>query len=578
MTENQNLGGFDMVLGLSQSTINFQFYKLFQRKFIKNNWLVLVGNVLKPTPGEKPVIIDGSDPEFKSKLNEWISIQNQIAEAKNAGQWSEIGKLIDSLKSKGLNFDYAWDSLLDSPTIEIISKDTQNLYFSLAFASGKLYFRPDDTSAVSSYDLAGCVYVFKVPIGSLKVTKDQMIMEADDEMESIIKESGLTEADFRIESLFLNFENANISTFDQSRSKLPEGATTPLQIAIENFFNLTIKGSDNPYILGYGVTQPDVKSDQALFRPTSLDYSTSFSDKKVGTSPSPGKFSAFNFLMMLNDQNPPTGQNAGVLPSSLIELGVDTTTTTDGVFAMNFDAFDEYLQSMDAYVVSVFSALDGIEVEKGKFQDKDGKHVMIATNHRKKNGDDIYTTYTVTRGGIQSVSGGLKIDYSIAIHIKVVVHILFVDYKVNLSTSGTYKYAELDKKGKEGSLSFLISSGATGKFNLDPDFKEPIIAFDDNPSIFGNDVWETIATIFRLIFMWPLEIVHGIVQQIADDLGRDGVKIENKKIEALKNLDVLNQTNKVILPLGKTYTYKNLRYVQNESLIAYDISYAPVTE
>ncbi|WP_268035887.1 hypothetical protein [Algoriphagus sp. PAP.12] len=585
MTENQNLGGFDMVLGLSQSTINFQFKMLYQNGFIKDRWFALVGNVLNPKEGEKPFCFEGTPEELKSKLNRWISIQDQFSAAYDADNIDDMVELKNIIKTEGLNFDYAWDVDLKSPTVEIINKDPRNLYFNLSFSEGKLYYRPEKTSKVKLFDLSGCVYAFTTPIGRIKVAKDQMVMEADEAMDSIIRNSGLTEADFRIESLFLNFENANISDFDIGRSKFPEGLIQPFQVTIENYFKLILKGSTNPYVLGYGVTQPKINSQEAMFQPTSLEFSTSYSTKTDQAKPVKGQYSSFNFLMMLNGDPAPTEPTAGILPASLIELGMDTSSTTDGVFAMDRSHFDQYLDSLDEYVVSVFKAKKDVKVESGGFQVKDGKHIMVATSHMAGGelGDDkIDTTYTLERKALKNVSGGVEVEYEF--QVEIVVHLIakvFVEIelkKIDLSTSGQYSYRDVKGPGKVGSMKFLIQNGTEGKFNLKNTLEPPKIAFDESVYLFEGGALKIFLNIVKLILAWPILLVEGIINQIAIDLSNNDVTKENESIKRLREVDVLNQTNKVILPLGKTYAYKNLRAIEDKSLIAYDITYAPVNE
>lgn len=585
MTENQNLTGFDMVLGLSQTTINFQFKMLYQNGFIKDRWFALVGNVLNPKEGEKPFCFEGTPVELKSKLNRWISIQDQFSAAYDADNIDDMVELKNIIKTEGLNFDYAWDVDLKAPTIEIINKDPRNLYFNLSFSDGKLYYRPEKTSKVKIFDLSGCVYAFTTPIGRIKVNKDQMVMEADEAMDSIIRNSGLTEADFRIESLFLNFENANISDFDIGRSKFPEGLIQPFQVTIENYFKLILKGSTNPYVLGYGVTQPKINSQEAMFQPTSLEFSTSYSTKTNQVKPVKGQYSSFNFLMMLNGDPAPTGPTAGILPASLIELGVDTSSTTDGVFAMDRFHFDQYLDSLDEYVVSVFKAKKDVKVESGGFQLKDGKHIMVATSQMSGGelGDDkIDTTYTLERKPLKNVSGGVEVEYEF--QVKIVVHLIakvFVEIelkKIDLSTSGQYSYRDVKGPGKVGSMKFLIQNGTEGKFNLKNTLEPPKIAFDESVYLFEGGALKIFLNIVKLILAWPILLVEGIINQIAIDLSNNDVTKENESIKRLRDVDVLNQTNKVILPLGKTYAYKNLRAIEDKSLIAYDITYAPVNE
>ena len=579
MKENQNLAGFDMVLGLSQNTINFQFQQLHRRKIIKNKWAVMVGNVLNPPKGEKAFRFEGSEAELKSKLTLWISRQREIASARNAGNWAEIGKLIDLIKAENANFDYVWDAQLAPPTIEIIDKDTQHVFMLLKFSGGTLYYRPDETSEIKSFDLKGCIYAFTSPIGRLKINKDQMLMDADEEMNLILRQGGLSESDFRIESLFLNIENANISTFNKSRSIFPDSATLPLQIAIESYFNQVMRGSENPYVLGYGVTRPKINNEKALFQPTSLEYSTSFSSKLDSKQPVKGQFSALNFLMMLNGNEPVKNQKTGIIPASLIELGKDMTSTTDGVFVIDGDHFNAYLYALDEYVASTFSDKTGVEIEGGGFQNEGNERVLHANYDTKHIDDEINTVYKLVRKPVENVENGIKVTYTFEINMTVHVHIGAIDiYQVSLSTSGQYTHGEIDKIGAIGQLQFIIKNGKLGRFDLENELKSPIIAFDKSPLIVGGGFLDIIGDILSFIFLWPLKIAQGIANQIAIDLGRDNVKVQNSKINSLREIDVLNQTNKVILPLGKTYAYKNLRCLKDKSLVAYDISYAPVVE
>ncbi|WP_297337540.1 hypothetical protein [Algoriphagus sp.] len=579
MKITQNLGGFDMVLGLSQTTINYQFFKLHQRNLIRKKWLVGVGNVLNPDQGEKPFHLEGSDDSIQGKIAQWVSNQSQIAKAKSNKKWAEIGELIEKGKALGLNLDYAWDAIINAPTIEIIKNNSGLLYFNLIFSSGKLYYLPEETSEVKIFDLKGLIYSFTVPIGKIKITKDQMLLHADDHLNEIIRESGLQESDFRIESLFLNFQNANISNFDKSRSQFPAETTLPLQVAIESYFNRMLQSSDSPYVLGYGITRPEIKSEKALFQPTSLDFSTSFSQKKIATNQVDGQFSAFNFMMMLQGRSPEKDARVGILPNSLIELGKDTTATIDGVFAMDRERFDEYLHSLDSYLVELFSSQKDVTVDGGAFKLVNGNWVMKARHHAKRIDDTIDTTYTLTRKQIQNQNLGILVEYEFQVGIVIDINALIWTVKeISLSTAGTYTYKEVKEKGKVGKFSFLIKNGKEGKFDLQPNLESPKIAFNEDPNLLHGSFWDVFLEILSFIFLWPIKIAEGIVNQIAVDLGSNSAVIQNKKLESLRKLNVLNQSNQVILPLGKTYTYKNLRYFEKETLIAYDISYAIVIE
>ncbi len=569
MKGNETLAGYDMVLALSQNTINYQFSQLYKRNIIHKKWGVLGG---KNTDG-KDVHITEQDAEFKQKIKDWIALQKEIEKARKDNNWSEIGKLMERRGSENLNFTFGWDTTLVAPEISFIKDNTKEVFLEIGFKKGKLHYREEETKAVTIFDLKDSVYVFRVPIGQLKINKEQMVLDAGESATKIIRESGLSDEDFTIQSLFLNFENANISNFDKSKSKLPKGSSEAFQNAIANYFNMTISDSDNPYVLGYGIKRKKIKaSEKAMFQPTSLGFSTSYSNKNK----KPGDYSALNFLMMLNDTKPPKTTTAGILPKSLIELGKDVSSATDGVFSIQGDHFNTYLKSLDDYVQSTFTNLDGVKLKHG-FQN----NAMKLTRHQKKKDDTIDTVFTITKEPVKNNSNnsGISVRYKIEIDVDVIVNAWFVKVgEKTLSTSGKYTKDEIKKKGSPGYLDFTIKAGKTGRFDLDHKLTEPNIAFDENPNLFGHGFWNDLLSILTIFISWIILAVKAIVNQIATDLGKQGAGGSSALIKKLNAIDVLNQTNKVILPLGKVYAFKNLRIENKEDIVAYDIAYAPVIE
>lgn len=564
MKGNETLAGYDMVLALSQNTINYQFSQLYKRNIIHKKWGVL---------GGKDIHITEQDAEFKQKIKDWISLQNDIEKARKDNNWEEIGNLMKRRASENLNLTFGWDTTLVAPEISFIKDNTKEVFLEIGFKKGKLYYREEETKAVTIFDLKDSIYAFKVPIGQLKINKEQMVLDAGESAAQIIRESGLSDDDFTIQSLFLNFENVNISNFDKSKSSLPGGSSEAFQNAIANYFNMTISGSDNPYVLGYGIQRKKIKaSEKAMFQPTSLGFSTSYSNKNK----KPGDYSALNFLMMLNDTKPPTTTTAGTLPKSLIELGKDVSSATDGVFSIQRNHFNTYLKSLDDYVQSTFTNLDGVKLKHG-FQN----NVMKLTRHQKKKDDTIDTVFTITKEPVKNNSNnsGISVRYKIEIDVDVIVKAWFVKVgEKTLSTSGKYTKDEIKKKGSPGYLDFTIKAGKTGRFDLDHKLTEPNIAFDENPNLFGHGFWNDLLSILTIFISWIILAVKAIVNQIATDLGKQGAGGSSALIKKLNAIDVLNQTNKVILPLGKVYAFKNLRIENKEDIVAYDIAYAPVIE
>lgn len=572
MKGNETLAGYDMVLALSENTINYQFQELHKRNIIHKKWGLLSGKI-KIGKEKHDFHITETNADFTQRLKRWIEIQKQIAEAKDAGEWAEIGQLVNTLENENSNFNFGWDANLEAPTIRIIQNDQKNLILQIQFKSGKLYHRSEETSTVKSYDLKGLVYAFKVPIGQLKVNKEQMILDAGSEAKKIIRNSGLTDQDFTIESLFLNFQDANISTFDKNKSTFPEEASLAFQVAVENYFNVIVKKEEQSYVLGYSIQRKKIKAtEKAMFQPTALGFSTSYSNHQKKS----GQFSAFNFLMMLNDTKPPTNTSAGILPQSLIELGKDTTSTTDGVFAIQKAHFNTYLDSLDAYVQTTFTDLDGTTLRHGFTNG-----IMVLDKHEKHKDDTIDTVFTITKQSVKNNNGnsGISVRYKIEISTTVIVKAWFVKVGEQvLSTSGQYTKGTVDKKGTAGYLDFNISAGKSGRFDLDHSLSTPSIAFNENPNLFEGGFWKVFLNILILIFAWYVKVIDGIVNQIAVDLGKASVADNTKLISKLNDIDVLNQTNKIILPLGKVYAFKNLRIEDPQDIVAYDISYAPVIE
>ncbi|MEL7249918.1 MAG: hypothetical protein AAFO03_15930 [Bacteroidota bacterium] len=570
MKGSQTLAGYDMVLTLSENTINYQFKQLHKLNIIHKKWAVLAEQI---TDGDKDMFyITDSDASYNAKLNRWIDLQGQIAQAKEDNEWTEVGKLNAALEEEKVNFKFGWKASLLAPKINILEKDRNSLTLQIIFKSGQLYDRPGVLSRVNTIDLKNAIYAFQVPIGQLKIDKEAMILDAGEQVTKIIRESGLSEQDFTIESLFLNFSDANISNFDRTKSSFPAEATTPLQRAVENYFNLILKDSENPYILGYGLRRKRIKaSDKAMFQPSSLGFTTSYSNH----ANKKGQFSGLNYLMMLNDTAPPTDPNAGILPQSLIEFSQDTTSTTDGVFALQYDHFKTYIASIDSYIQKTFSDLEGVTVTS-PFNNGS----MKAEKHDKHIDDTIDSVYTVTREGItSSTSSSITIRYKIevAITVKIIAWVLEMGEQ-KLSTAGPYTKGDVDKPGAPGYLDFTVKTGKTGRFSLEHTLTSPTIGFDKNPNLFEGDFLKVFLNIVLLVFTWYISVIQGIITQIAVDLGKESVTSNSALIEKLNDLDVLNQSNKIILPLGKIYTFKNLKYRSEQDVVSYDIAYAPVVE
>ena len=181
-------------------------------------------------------------------------------------------------------------------------------------------------------------YAFDVPIG--RVTIDQvgkhLSPQIQNQIQKTINSSALADSNFSIESLFLYFENAQISNFDKSASQFPKEASTPLQILIEDYFNLVVCEQNNPYILGYALSFKGGDSDLSVFQPSALRFSTSWSDREG--------YSAFNYLTMLHGNNFPSGADVGIIPYNLLDNTISNIDTVDGAVCIDRNILRDYFK------------------------------------------------------------------------------------------------------------------------------------------------------------------------------------------------------------------------------------------
>lgn len=132
------LGQCDMVLALSQDTINYQFAQLWQRRVIRNDWKVLV----RSQSGSDTVKTQ-EDADFDSVLSLWLQTQSHLAALFAAGKFEEFGKALAEATAKGLLWNYGWTSNIDAPTIAILQTTHTSLLFVIQFSGGSLSCNSD---------------------------------------------------------------------------------------------------------------------------------------------------------------------------------------------------------------------------------------------------------------------------------------------------------------------------------------------------------------------------------------------------------------------------------------------------
>lgn len=597
--KNRNLGDYDMVLALSSSYINFQFKMMYRRKIIADKWAFLTNSMGKDV---KPLLnaqatnyfhdLEELKKESAAHKKEIESIEGEMENATQA-KWKKLRARKKTLKNivAKLEAKIKDSSLYDvslvaniAPQIEVTS-NPKELLFQIAFTEGsKLTFIREGKKIECDLSPKGeqkTIYAFRVKIGKVKITSNQKIISIDEGKNKVmtLRDKGINDNDFTVESLFLDFENANISDYDKSASNLPDDVSkkTLLLVALENYFR-NLKGSDNPYILGYGITKKKIKpTEKALFQPTGIAYSSN-SSKEANAS-------SFNFLMLLEHHAFPSGQDAGILPHSLLEQTQDKTATVDAGFGLSRSKFERiYVKKISDSLKNKIATSLG---EKCKNASQDGYDCDIRfaweISDKKDAEMNIKGNLKVIFSGITlNQQGGVDMNYitkvvDCTLHQEIPQKTLFyksvgVDWPC--STSGKER-AEEGKEGKEGKLTITLKADAKGKFAVQPNNDKLRLGFDTFEPKYKDRIGDKISN--ALTDAWNL--AFNTTEFINDLFNKSAIFDEMNALE--KALDIKSfkpLENKVILPVSSVYTYKNVRLDKSKTVVLFDASYAPITE
>lgn len=580
---NPNLGLFDMTLALSTTKINSQFAFLLKKGIIKKDW-----KFLSNLDGDKT--LHGSDLDFSIALSSWKSsfdktLENELetleaqisVEIKKAKPDWDLIKVWYGLKEsittkiqdkgKYAIYDCALDCQIDPPKVWLIKGESNKLYFEVPIKTGTLSYKKEGVIKADKID--GSKYVFAVPIANKIVKKADVILGNTEQDKLVLND--ISDDIFRIESLFLDFQNANIAQYDKSRSVILTDSTM-LQIALTNYFGKIVSRADNPYILGYSIQRKAVTRD-ALLQPTTATYSTSFSTEE--------RSNAFNFLMQVNQHPLPTDQRRGVLPKSLIEDALDKSPTVNGVMGINYQVFmskyvDEVLtpQIAEAFGKSLRNVFVGFAYSKSDLTyklAKDGFSASFYLTNRK------ITEGTAEKRGIL-ISWDIEIKGSLHKEVEKKVFGIFdagtIGMDQRFSTSGAFKLNE--HASKKGKLSILVSASTQGQLMAESFYEKPFIAKDTempeytHPGDIVKDILLGIVNGLTMSILAPILLLKEM------DFAKN---IDDKTMDNFR-LDDLGELNtKVILPGSNVFTFKTLRLLTKrqdaQDAILFDIAYAP---
>ena len=331
---NQRLGYYQMVLGLSQASINTLLYSLRVQGEIKSFWSVRMA--LDRRYRTEKVYIGEDKKTYKAAFSE--------AEHKKNMQ--------------GFFFS------IDSVYVEI-TEDTKSIIFAIPVSKGTLdysYDSDDPRDANEQYVLDKMVYAFSVDLKMMSIPYPEVDFSNREEVKKSIAniigslcdasensrdfKLPLTAADFTIQKLFLDFENVNYVNYSKKYSSLPESLTveetsllSDFQSMLAAYFKSADAKLENPYVLGYAVSLPELKErPPALFQPMSLDFSTSHNKEP--------KLRALNYLMMFNPVSEKVADDTrrGVLNSLISETRDEDV---HGTLALEYCQFyNKYLKRL----------------------------------------------------------------------------------------------------------------------------------------------------------------------------------------------------------------------------------------
>lgn len=585
---NPNLGLFDMTLALSTSKINAQFAFLQKKGIIKKDW-----KFLSDLDGYKT--LNGTDPNFATALSAWKnsldqSLENEFKaintqiDAELAKEepdllkikpWQkrkvELVKLIENKNQYAL-YHCALDCQIDPPKVWLIKGESNKLYFEVPIKTGTLSYKKE--GAIKTDKMDGSKYVFAVPIAN-KIVKKADIILGDTEQDKLVL-NDISDDIFRIESLFLDFQNANIAQYDKARSVILTDSTM-LQITLTNYFSKIVSRTDNPYILGYSIQRKAATRD-ALLQPTTATYSTSFSTEE--------RSSAFNFLMQVDQHALPNDQRRGVLPKSLIEDALDKSPTVNGVMAINYEIF------LTQYVNQVLTPKIADKIEQTLRQTFQG--CGLSRSAITNNGDinchinkgDLSMDFKLGGRKITEGTGdkkGIAIIWDIEIHGNVHkevekkilgIGLGTIGMDQRFSTSGLYELH--NHPGRKGQLVIRVSASTQGKLLVEAFFEKPFIGKDTpvptytHPEDVIKDILLSIAQVFTFDILGMIEMMKGN----AFDLN-----IKDEDLNKLRIDDLSDVSDRIILPGSNVFTFKTLRLLTKkqdaQDAILFDIAYAP---
>ncbi|MCU0468442.1 MAG: hypothetical protein MUF58_07560 [Arcicella sp.] len=230
---------------------------------------------------------------------------------------------------------------LAPPTVTLATAGKPNtviLFINMPSGTFTYWVGHGPSSTQSQVDFQNWVYAFDVNVDFLQI--EQTAIANAKGIPDVVKDTlySFDSSMFSIQSLFMDFENSNIASYDPELSHLPlpDGSSlsndpelmAEFQMMLQDYF-ISLEGTDNPYILGYSVNAKNPSQDTANFPiPTFVPTGATFSTLVDNSQPN-GALNALNFLVMTDNHPMPQDVNAVNFKSNWIK-----NTNCDGTFVI----------------------------------------------------------------------------------------------------------------------------------------------------------------------------------------------------------------------------------------------------
>lgn len=385
-------------------------------------------------------------------------------------------------------------------------------------------FGPDAKKTI--VDFANWSYAFHVSLDMQELSKEKLA--AGKAVPKVVKDHLDTfgNANFTIQQLFMDFQNANLADWDVDHSSMvfPDGAKiddsqlAQFQKLLGNHFK-SLKDTDNPFILGYTINARATGAPSAL-DPTSSTFSTVKDPSRPGNS-------TLNFLLMTGNQalpaNPGLFEHNWVIPADV-----------DGVMVIAHTLFWEgwILPSLGAGNTITAGGPGSWTI---KFNDPGvpaPKTANDGTPYTEKQSEDRETQVALT-----SEPGKLRLALS-----GTLVRGDEFDWKKYGSWAWYYMYGRAQWNAKT-----TLSPGANGQLALSK----------DSPASINADAWVKSGGISTLI-----ELNEDQFKAHVAELAK--TTIERMQIKALDQ--------RLVLPAGGVFFFKNIR-VDDAGDVQFDVSF-----